>query len=412
MSDETFEEDPLPEGVATEEEQPSRVQAAATLVVEQEVSAPAQASTTSSESGSSQLAKGREAPTPAAAPDNQDSDKPIDSPPSDDTEVVEPEPEESTPSGERPTPVGRKKEAMKLADEGDQRQARIVEPGSEDSREVPLVVENSFIDGSRAIGPYSHNTPDWLIATGDSHISLVCLEATGEGDPFYSYTSDISIIVEGFPATIEIFATDGDPTRDLGFTVPIVERANQFVTDIFFGLRTAGIRAIQTEDLDSTPPDYYIPLLFDEHRLPIAYAHEAYLHDIVGHFLGAAAIEEREFAVFKALRGLLPSEVLAEIFDSYTERFIVRFGRHDRPSDDDGYLLSHTLDHLHTGYPALLGGVRGTMRQLGLGTPVVNQKGRLVLPWEVKNLSSHYQKIRERLQAAPRTTTRVNHPIS
>lgn len=264
---------------------------------------------------------------------------------------------------------------------------------------VPTV-EDPFIDGGQAQSPYSNRKTEWYTCNDGTHIVLLCPDPNTEDTLFYPYFVDISNIVKSCPTTKEIFATDRDQIHGLSFMIPTVERANRFAAETFDGLSTAGIQAIQTRDIKSTPPDYYVSLLFDEYKLPIAYGHEPYLHDIVGHWLATAAIEEREFAIFKALRGLLPASVLAEVLDSFTEKTLARFIYQNHSSDNDGYLLSHCLNFISDNCPTLVEGAAEIVHDLGAGAAVRNSTGKLVLPWEKQSLSAHYRRAKKRLQGS------------
>lgn len=108
-------------------------------------------------------------------------------------------------------------------------------------------------------------------------------------------------------------------------TIPTVDTANAAIRATFAGLPTAGIELVQTPDLDETPVAEYVDHVM-KRRLVAGAANELYLHDLFAHWVGTAALPEREFTVYQELVGDLDA-VGAKFGEKTRKQYLNSLGR-------------------------------------------------------------------------------------
>jgi len=267
--------------------------------------------------------------------------------------------------------------------------------------------ESPFVDGQNL--QYFNTPTGWQIHADNQSATFVC---TNLKDCRY-FSSDRTAVADLLgmcPAAGEIFAYGRTPEGFQAFSVPTLERANTFAADRFAGLPTAKIQAFQKTDLGNTSAHGYLgDLSSDEFpKLPVSYGHARHFHDLIDHWLAAAAVDERSFEVYRALckdalslwgkeqyPNILYVYSVASGFDRFTGSLLRR--TMDQTAKPDGYLLSETLRDLSVRQHDMLPRAISIVQDFGMEVEPAEECKLLTVPWEMENLPSYYDQVAERL---------------
>jgi len=267
--------------------------------------------------------------------------------------------------------------------------------------------ESPFVDGQNL--RFFDRETSWETAIAGDRITLTCTDPRD-----YTYFSSDREAAKGrlrlYPATGEIFGYSETPEGFPSFSVPTVPAANAFAARRFEGLPVAGIQASQESDLGNTSaPRYLHDLGAAPPRLPVAFGPAGYFHDILDHWLGAAAVDTQSYAVFKTLSedaleswakgpqwpSILTVQALASGFDTFTGSLIRNAMKPGVGAE--GYLLSRCLQALSIRNSEALPRAIGILGDFGMSVESGFRRG-LIVPWEMDNLPAHYTAVAERLR--------------
>lgn len=269
--------------------------------------------------------------------------------------------------------------------------------------------ESPFIDGENL--RYFDRETGWRITAEPDGFTFTCTKPD-DFRYFSSHRQEAQWLVKSCPAASELYSAGKTAEGFQTLRIPTLERANAFAAERFAGLPVAGIQAFQESDLGNTTAPGYLRDLSagPDFRLPVSRGHERHLHDIIGHFLGAATVDEKSFAVFRALaedarslwaKGpqwppILYVEGLAKAFDQFTDNQLNRAMR--GYVGDDGYLISQSLYWVELKQRAMLPRAIEIVQSFGID--VVPTRGRysVSVPWETENLPAYYEQIAARLR--------------
>jgi hypothetical protein len=271
-----------------------------------------------------------------------------------------------------------------------------------------VLVESPFVDGAQA--KYFAREVGWLIANNGDVVTLTCTEPE-DGQWFSADWHRARALSRQYPAVSSFINASASPEGAMSFTFPTLTTANSFAEATFGDMPVAGLRAVQVEDKGNSGSSAYRSHLM-RREMPVAYGHERYLHDILGHWLGAIMTDDQSFAVFTELcadtrqvyrHGTWPGkryvDGVADGFDKFTE---VVLSRTIDYGVSDSYLLGHTLTWIRLNSPDNFERACAIVDGHGMGVKV--GPGRLSdcsVEWEQETLPAHYQQAVSRLQRLP-----------
>jgi hypothetical protein len=284
-----------------------------------------------------------------------------------------------------------------------------------------------FVDGSILVMGKNYSERRYTIANDGNHIDVANAKPGGmlgyeggvfgnNGGPHDTFVLEAEYMIHDFPETGSIYGLEIENRKIIGVSLPTLPTAHEFYRERFRGLPVAGIRVIQTADLDDTPSREYVRLLHDDFALPASSGISKYLHDTTTHGPGAEAVEESNFAaylsLYEAKEELLDGfpqyekqfiDSLAAGFDISTGSVMEQMSRYGglRPEHNYLFLLAWSLREInHRCGLEIAERACVKLDDFGMGAPIPDP-GRnytnYVVPWEAGNLPAHYEQIAARL---------------